>query len=153
MCATSTCARSTAKRSTSPADRVLAFLAASTLVGAATFAGAQTNPDRGALLRSLAESLGRQHYLRTLCRGDDDQTWRLRMSRLLDVEAPSSAERDRLTAAFNRGFNAFSATHAECGAPARDAASANAREAARLSSALASAPESAPQSNGRSRLR
>lgn len=64
------------------------------------------------------------------------------MSRLLDVEAASPAERDRLTAAFNRGFTALSAAYPECGAPARDAASANAREAARLADSLAAPPES-----------
>lgn len=146
MSATSTCAKSTARRSTSPADRVLAFVAASALAGVATLAVAQ---DRPALKRSLSEALGRQHYLRTLCRGEDDQTWRLRMSRLLDVEAAGPAERDRLTAAFNRGFTALRGAYPECGAPARDAAAANAREAGRLAAALSTASES----NGSSRLR
>lgn len=90
--------------------------------------------DRSAQLRQLAETLGRQHYLRTLCNGPDDQTWRTRMTRLLDLDGGGDAV--RLQAAFNRGFTALTARIPACGTAARVEASANARRGAELAAAL-----------------
>ena len=56
-------------------------------------------------LRPLAELLGRVHALRAVCEGEADQTWRVRMSQLLDVEAPQNgSRRQRLIDAFNAGY-------------------------------------------------
>lgn len=53
----------------------------------------------------LAETLGEAHAIRSICRGDGDQTWRNYMFSMLSMEGPTgSPRRAALTSAFNRGF-------------------------------------------------
>jgi uncharacterized protein (TIGR02301 family) len=57
------------------------------------------------LVEALAKNLGQLHYLRTLCFGQNDQTWRQQTSDMMDVEAPNDqARRRQIIRAFNAGY-------------------------------------------------
>lgn len=57
------------------------------------------------LVEALAKNLGQLHFLRTLCFGINDQTWREQTAAMMDVEAPNDdARRRQLIRAFNAGF-------------------------------------------------
>lgn len=62
----------------------------------------------------LSEIVGSVHYLRQLCDQTDDGQWRTMMSDLLATEAPEPERRERLTAAFNRGYRAFDSVYRNC---------------------------------------
>lgn len=63
----------------------------------------------------LAELLGKAHAIRSICNGDDDQTWRNYMFNMLAIEAPESGPRkSQLTSAFNRGFRTQSGSSKNC---------------------------------------
>ena len=70
-------------------------------------------------LERLAERLGTLALLRDLCHDGDAGAWRDRMSALLDAEAKSGPRRDRLVAAFNRGFRGYAASYNSCTPAAR----------------------------------
>ncbi|CAH1671771.1 conserved exported hypothetical protein [Hyphomicrobiales bacterium] len=89
-------------------------------------------------LLQLAEIMGSLAYLRTLCGGKEAQDWRARMAALIEAEGRTPERRDRLTAAFNRGFRAYSLTHRSCTEVSREASSRLASEGEALSRALAS---------------
>ena len=66
-------------------------------------------------LSRFAEILGSVHYLRSLCDPGKAEEWRSGMQTLLDVEtADEPARRERLTAAFNRGYRAFASVYTQC---------------------------------------
>ncbi|WP_454853749.1 TIGR02301 family protein [Rhizobium binxianense] len=66
-------------------------------------------------LARLAEVLGSVHYLRTLCKAAGGDEWRSGMQRLLDSETGNEPQRrERLTAAFNRGYRAFASVYTDC---------------------------------------
>lgn len=70
------------------------------------------------LLR-LSEIMGSVHYLRGLCMPDLEDQSRRQMERLLELEAAKEPQRrQKLTAAFNRGYRSFAALHATCTATA-----------------------------------
>jgi len=62
----------------------------------------------------LAYVLGEAHALHRACAGGEDNTWRGRMGRLLQIEAPDQAFRQRLMASFNAGFLARNAEFPRC---------------------------------------
>lgn len=71
------------------------------------------------LLR-LAEILGSVQYLRNLCNGEGETTWRETMQALLDSETENEAgRREILTAGYNRGFRAFASVYTSCTDAAR----------------------------------
>jgi uncharacterized protein (TIGR02301 family) len=70
-------------------------------------------------LQRLSEILGGLHYLRDICGAREGQTWRNEMQALVDAEAPSGERRERLVAAFNRGYRGFQQTYRTC-TPAAD---------------------------------
>jgi uncharacterized protein (TIGR02301 family) len=70
-------------------------------------------------LQRLSEILGALHYLRDLCGAREGQIWRNEMQALVDAEAPSGERRERLVAAFNRGYRGFQQTYRTC-TPAAD---------------------------------
>jgi uncharacterized protein (TIGR02301 family) len=73
------------------------------------------NPVKRADLTRLAQVLGSLHALRVSCSGREDQTYRSRMSTLLDLEAPdASALRDPLVDSFNAGFQTYGQGSATC---------------------------------------
>lgn len=87
-------------------------------------------------LSRLAEILGSVHYLRTLC-GSPSSDWRQSMQQLLDAEtANEPTRRERLTAAFNRGYRSFAAVHTSCTAAARTAEERYRNEGATLAAEI-----------------
>ena len=84
------------------------LLAAALLLASPLPASAQEATGKSApidVLSDLAETLGQAHAIRSLCNGDDDQTWRNYMFTMLNMEGPSgSPRRASMTSAFNRGF-------------------------------------------------
>jgi len=88
-------------------------------------------------LLQLSEIMGSLAYLRTLCGGREAQDWRTRMAALIEAEGRTPQRRDRLTAAFNRGFKAYSLTHRSCTEASQEASSRLAAEGEALSRALA----------------
>ncbi len=89
-------------------------------------------------LLQLAEIMGSLAYLRTLCGGKEAPDWRARMAALIEAEGRTPQRRDRLTAAFNRGFRAYSLTHRSCTDASQEASARLAAEGEALSRALAS---------------
>ena len=70
-------------------------------------AGAQfrSPEDRNDALVSLSRIFGEMHHIRRLCgRGDEEDIWRERMKRVIDLEAPSFEQRERMVVAFNDGY-------------------------------------------------
>lgn len=65
------------------------------------------------LLR-LAEILGALHHLRAVCAAADANTWRDRMSALIEAEGPSPDRRDRLAGAFNASFRTWAKSYRTC---------------------------------------
>ncbi len=88
-------------------------------------------------LLQLAEIIGSLAYLRTLCGAQEAQDWRNRMTALVEAEGRTPQRRDRLTAAFNRGFKAYSLTHRNCTDASQEASSRLAYQGEQLSRALA----------------
>jgi uncharacterized protein (TIGR02301 family) len=80
-----------------------------------TVALAARTPDQRQALVDLAYVLGEAHALRQACEGTNDQTWRVRMSRMVEVEAPEEALRRRMVESFNAGFMTRQAEHPTCG--------------------------------------
>lgn len=97
-----------------------------------------TAPPYEPQLLQLSEIMGSLAYLRTLCGGREAQDWRTRMAALIEAEGRTPQRRDRLTAAFNRGFKAYSLTHRSCTEASQEASSRLAAEGEVLSRALAS---------------
>jgi uncharacterized protein (TIGR02301 family) len=63
----------------------------------------------------LAEILGSVHYLRTLCQNRPEDSWRRSMQELIDKEAADEPKRrERMTAAFNRGYRTFASVYTAC---------------------------------------
>lgn len=82
--------------------------------GAATAGPAVRTAEQRQTLIDLAHALGEAHALHRVCAGEGDATWRGRMERLLEVEAPADAFKARLTDSFNAGFTAKEAQVKDC---------------------------------------
>ena len=72
-------------------------------------------------LQRFAEILGALHYLRALCGANEGQKWREQMEALVEAEAPAGERRQKMVAAFNRGYRGFQQTYRTC-TPAADIA-------------------------------
>ncbi|MFP3944804.1 MAG: TIGR02301 family protein [Alphaproteobacteria bacterium] len=108
------------------------------LAGAFLSPPASAQPDRfGQQIQELAEILGRVHYMRNLCVGNEDMVWRDAMMELLRLEEPSRAERKEMTRRFNEGYHAARDRFPECDAKARHEMKRLSSDGARLSSRLA----------------
>jgi uncharacterized protein (TIGR02301 family) len=113
-----------------PARRVLLSVVLGALMAVPSFVSAQgptaITPDETVApkavavpyddkLTRLSEVLGSVHYLRTLCKAESGEEWRVRMQQLLDSEAKDEpARKEKLTAAFNRGYRAFASVYTDC---------------------------------------
>lgn len=93
-------------------------------------------PYDGQLAR-LAETMGALAFLRELCKADDGDDWRDKMTALLDAEAPSGVRRQRLVGAFNRGFRGFELTYRSCTPNAEAAVARYLAEADRIAGDVA----------------
>jgi uncharacterized protein (TIGR02301 family) len=66
-------------------------------------------------LERLSEILGAMHYLRNLCSEKAEDNWRASAQRIIDLEAGAEPRRkEKLTAAFNRGYRSFAAIYTAC---------------------------------------
>ena len=66
-------------------------------------------------LARRSEILGAVQYLRTLCPSTGPQEWRKAMSDILAADTANEPQRkQRMTAAFNRGYRTFAAVHTSC---------------------------------------
>jgi uncharacterized protein (TIGR02301 family) len=100
-------------------------LMAAGLAGAAAAATpVPRSPAQRQILLDLAYALGEVHALRAVCQGPQDQSWRARMTRMIEVEQPDEAFRRRLIDGFNAGFVTRQAGTPVCGAdtPAQERA-------------------------------
>ena len=111
-------------------------LAAALLAAALTAAPPRT-PAEQARLTGLAQALGRVHALHRLCAGESDDLWRSRMGRLLQIETPDAAFRQRLTDSFNAGFAAAGGAYKACSLDSRAALTEAQRAAASAARELA----------------
>ncbi len=90
-------------------------------------------------LARLSEILGAVQYLRTLCPSSGPEDWRKSMSDLLAADTANEAERrQRMTAAFNRGYRSFAAIHTSCTRAAVMAEESYRNEGATLAQEIAS---------------
>lgn len=98
--------------------RLTRFLAAALLpvLLAATPAWGQTpgNPAHWAAVQELAQTLGQAHWIRVLCNGDQDETWRRYMQDLLELEGREGDQHTALVGAFNQGFRSLRTTYTAC---------------------------------------
>ena len=89
----------------------------------------------GAELLQLAHVLGGAHYLRVLCVGKSDQSWRLFMVALLDREG--GPRRTDLVDAFNDGYRDIELRFPGCTPAARAAETELKNQGMRLADTLA----------------
>ena len=114
---------------------IRAAVAAAVVLVSATSAHAQDAQRRQKLL-DLAYVLGEAHALRQACAADD-QAWRSRMRRLIEVEAPDRVLETRLAQLFNAGFLARKAEVPACTPRAAKEEAAVAARGQALAEALA----------------
>ena len=76
-------------------------------------------PPYEAQIQRLAEVMGGLSFLRDLCGEGDGDDWRGKMAQLRDADAAAGPRRQRLTAAFNRGFRGYELTYRVCTPNAR----------------------------------
>ncbi|CAH1669895.1 TIGR02301 family protein [Chelatococcus asaccharovorans] len=86
----------------------------------------------------LAEVLGALSFLRSLCGASDAPQWYDKMRALIDAEASTPAERERLAGSYNRGFNGYALTYRHCNASAEAAIARFLDEGARLAATITS---------------
>lgn len=87
-------------------------------------------------LTRLAEVLGSISYLRSIC-GAEQEDWRQSMQQLLEADTANEPKRrERLTAAFNRGYRSFAAVYTACTPAARTAAERYRNEGATLATEI-----------------
>lgn len=89
-------------------------------------------------IQRLAEVLGGLSFLRDLCGDGDGDDWRGKMAQLRDADAAAGPRRQRLTAAFNRGFRGYELTYRACTPNARMVIARYLDEAESLSHEVAS---------------
>jgi len=98
---------------------------------------AARSPDQRQAMVDLAYVLGEAHALRQACHGPKDQTWRSRMSRMVEIEAPDPELKRRLVDNFNAGFMSLQAEHSGCNPQAAEAESETAARGRLLAQRLA----------------
>lgn len=89
----------------------------------------------GQELHDLARVLGGAHYLRVLCVGKSDQSWRQFMSAMLDREG--GARRTDLVDAFNEGYRDSEVRYPGCTPAAQAAETELKNQGMRLADTLA----------------
>jgi uncharacterized protein (TIGR02301 family) len=89
-------------------------------------------------LGGLSRVLGGAHYLRILCSGRGDQTWRTQMGKLMDLEGvPGTPRRALMAQEFNNGYRDQEVQFSSCTPAAQAAEQALKGKGARYSTALA----------------
>jgi uncharacterized protein (TIGR02301 family) len=81
-------------------------------------------------LETVAHAFGELHHIRRMCEPRREaEAWRNRMRKLVELEQPQPALRDKMVAAFNEGFRNAESRFDYCDEEARDYAAASAAEA------------------------
>jgi len=89
------------------------------------------------MVQALSKNLGQLHYLRTLCFGATDQTWRQYAQNMMDIEAKGDAERRRkMIKSFNEGYYDQKARFSQCSDAVSTDAAALAENGRHLASML-----------------
>lgn len=89
------------------------------------------------MVQALARNLGQLHYIRTICFGQSDQTWRDQATAMMNIEAPTDREKRRLLIkAFNDGFYDVKTRHTQCSEGVSAEAAALAENGRHLASML-----------------
>ena len=89
-------------------------------------------------LAQLAEILGSLDFIRNLCEGDSEPQWKAMMGELLDSDAKDeTSRREKLTAAYNRGYRTYSAIQTTCSDQLRATAERYRIEGATLATEIA----------------
>ena len=129
----------------------IALLSAFAVIGAASAAFAQATetpePEVAAPVQAepaapydadferLATILGSLHYLRNLC-GETGNRFRDEMETLVVADQTTGPRRERMIAAFNRGYRSFASVHTTCTPIATEAAERYAEEGTALTDAM-----------------
>ena len=67
------------------------------------------------MVEALSKNLGQLHYMRRICFGKSDQTWRKHANTMMDIEATHDSDRRaKLIIAFNQGFYEQQARFTSC---------------------------------------
>ncbi|HLP65926.1 MAG TPA: TIGR02301 family protein [Rhizobium sp.] len=86
----------------------------------------------------LSEVIGAVQYLRNLCSGSSEPEWRRQMEKLLETEtAGEPKRRERMVAAYNRGYRSFASVYTTCTRSAVTAAERYRAEGATLATEIA----------------
>jgi uncharacterized protein (TIGR02301 family) len=89
-------------------------------------------------LGGLAHVLGGAHYIRILCSGKADQTWRQQMQKFMDLEGPPGTPRRALMVQeFNEGYREQEQRYSSCSPDAQSAENTLKAQGARFAKALA----------------
>jgi uncharacterized protein (TIGR02301 family) len=110
---------------------------ASVLLAALALASPASAQPRSQTVSDLAFALGQSHALRQLCQGVQDQYWRQRMERMIELEAPDPADRPPQTERFNDGFLAGKRQYPHCTMQSRAAERSAAARGQALANLLA----------------
>lgn len=73
-----------------------------------------TAPGHWPAVLELAQVLGQAQWIRILCNGDEDQTWRTYMQDMLELEGHEGGQHTQLVSAFNQGFRQMRASYRTC---------------------------------------
>lgn len=92
-----------------------------------------------AQLIRLSEIIGAIQYLRNLCGSSNEPEWRRQMEKLIEMEtAGEPKRRERMVAAYNRGYRSFASVYMTCTPSAATAAERYRAEGATLAMEIAS---------------
>jgi uncharacterized protein (TIGR02301 family) len=78
------------------------------------------DPPYQSQMERLTEVLGSLYFLQPLC-GETGEDWRLQASELINLDNPDEDRRQRLTGAFNAGYEAYARVYRSCTSSARAA--------------------------------
>jgi uncharacterized protein (TIGR02301 family) len=89
-------------------------------------------PPYEAQILRLAEILGALSHLDEICGGNTDGAWRGKMQALIDAEARTAFQKERLAGTFNRSFRGYQMSYHACTGNARAAIGRFLNEGSRL---------------------
>lgn len=96
------------------------LIAALTLAACLSQPAAALDPPYQPDMERLAEIMGSLYFLQPLCQpGLDD--WRAQMADLISLDEPDDDRKQRLTRAFNSGYNAYARLYRVCTTSADEA--------------------------------
>jgi len=81
------------------------------------------DPPYQAEMERLSEILGSLYFLNPLCKPDTGSDWRGEMADLIALDEPDDDRRQRLTGAFNAGYEAYARLYRVCTVSAEQAMS------------------------------